>query len=440
MTTSTAKKAAAAEQSVTVTDNSTGKSFDLPIMDGTLGPQVIDVRKLYTDHGFFTYDPGFTSTGSCESKITYIDGEQGILLHRGYPIQELAENSDFMEVCYLLLEGELPNAEQKKKFVHDITHHTMLHEQLLNVYRAFRRDAHPMAVVIGVVGAMSAFYHDSTDIGDAHQRMIASHRLIAKIPTITAYAYKYSVGQPFIYPRNKFNYSENFLNMTFAVPAEDYNIDPVVARAIDRIFILHADHEQNASTSTVRIAGSSGANPFACIAAGVASLWGPAHGGANEAVLTMLREIGSKDKVADFINRAKNREVRLMGFGHRVYKNYDPRAQIMRRTCNEVLDALGKRNEPLLDLAMELERVALEDEYFVERKLYPNVDFYSGIILQAIGFPTSMFTALFALARTVGWVAQWKEMIEDPSQRIGRPRQLYTGSPQRGYLPLDQRK
>ncbi|HVR66939.1 MAG TPA: citrate synthase [Verrucomicrobiae bacterium] len=440
MTTSTAKKAAAAEQNVTVTDNSTGKSFDLPIMDGTLGPQVIDVRKLYTDHGFFTYDPGFTSTGSCESKITYIDGEQGILLHRGYPIQELAENSDFMEVCYLLLEGELPSAEQKKKFVHDITHHTMLHEQLLNVYRAFRRDAHPMAVVIGVVGAMSAFYHDSTDIGDPYQRMIASHRLIAKIPTITAYAYKYSVGQPFIYPRNKFNYSENFLNMTFAVPAEDYNIDPVVARAIDRIFILHADHEQNASTSTVRIAGSSGANPFACIAAGVASLWGPAHGGANEAVLTMLREIGSKDKVADFIQRAKNREVRLMGFGHRVYKNYDPRAQIMRRTCNEVLDALGKRNEPLLDLAMELERVALEDEYFVERKLYPNVDFYSGIILQAIGFPTSMFTALFALARTVGWVAQWKEMIEDPSQRIGRPRQLYTGSPQRRYVPLDQRK
>jgi citrate synthase len=441
MTTSTAKKVAPMpEQSVTVTDNSTGKSFDLPIMEGTLGPQVIDVRKLYTDHGFFTYDPGFTSTGSCESKITYIDGEQGILLHRGYPIQELAENSDFMEVCYLLLEGELPNAEQKKKFVHDITHHTMLHEQLLNVYRAFRRDAHPMAVVIGVVGAMSAFYHDSTDIGDPHQRMIASHRLIAKIPTITAYAYKYSVGQPFIYPRNKFNYSENFLNMTFAVPAEDYSIDPVVARAIDRIFILHADHEQNASTSTVRIAGSSGANPFACIAAGVASLWGPAHGGANEAVLTMLREIGSKDKVADFIKRAKNREVRLMGFGHRVYKNYDPRAQIMRRTCNEVLDALGKRNEPLLDLAMELERVALEDEYFVERKLYPNVDFYSGIILQAIGFPTSMFTALFALARTVGWVAQWKEMIEDPSQRIGRPRQLYTGSPQRRYVPVDQRK
>jgi citrate synthase len=440
MVTSTAKRTEpVTKNSVTVTDNSTGKSFELPIMDGTLGPRVIDVRKLYTDHGFFTYDPGFTSTGSCESQITYIDGEQGILLHRGYPIQELAEHSDFMEVCYLLLEGELPTAAQKSKFVHDITHHTMLHEQLLNVYRAFRRDAHPMAVVIGVVGAMSAFYHDSTDIGDPHQRMIASHRLIAKMPTITAYAYKYSTGQPFIYPRNKYSYSENFLNMTFAVPAEDYIIDPVVARAIDRIFILHADHEQNASTSTVRIAGSSGANPFACIAAGVASLWGPAHGGANEAVLAMLREIGSKDKVADYVKRAKNREVRLMGFGHRVYKNHDPRAQIMRRTCNEVLDALGKRNDPLLDLAMELERVALDDDYFVERKLYPNVDFYSGIILQAIGFPTSMFTALFALARTVGWVAQWKEMIEDPSQRIGRPRQLYTGAAQRQYVPIDRR-
>jgi len=441
MATTTAKTVSpASNNTVTVTDNTTGKSFDLPIMDGTMGPRVIDVRKLYTDHGFFTYDPGFTSTGSCESQITYIDGEQGILLHRGYPIQELAEHSDFMEVCYLLLEGELPTAEQKKKFVHDITHHTMLHEQLLNVYRAFRRDAHPMAVMIGVVGAMSAFYHDSTDIGDPYQRMIASHRLIAKMPTVTAYAYKYSVGQPFIYPRNKLNYAENFINMTFAVPAEDYAMDPVVAKAMDRIFILHADHEQNASTSTVRIAGSSGANPFACIAAGIASLWGPAHGGANEAVLAMLREIGSKDKVPDYVKRAKDREVRLMGFGHRVYKNYDPRAQIMRRTCHEVLDALGKRNDPLLALAMELERVALEDPYFVERKLYPNVDFYSGIILQAIGFPTSMFTALFALARTVGWVAQWKEMIEDPSQRIGRPRQLYTGSLQRDYVPIEKRR
>ncbi len=430
------------KQTATVTDNTTGKSFELPIMNGTMGPRVIDVRKLYTEHGFFTYDPGFTSTGSCESQITYIDGEQGILLHRGYPIQELAEHSDFMEVCYLLLEGELPTAEQKKKFVHDIVHHTMLHEQLLNVYRSFRRDAHPMAVMIGVVGAMSAFYHDSTDVSDPHQRMIASHRLIAKMPTITAYAYKYSVGQPFIYPRNKLNYAENFVNMTFAVPAEDYVIDPVVAKAIDLIFILHADHEQNASTSTVRIAGSSGANPFACIAAGIASLWGPAHGGANEAVLNMLREIGTKDRVPEYVKMAKSKDssFRLMGFGHRVYKNYDPRAAIMRRTCHEVLDALGKRNEPLLELAMELERVALEDEYFVERKLYPNVDFYSGIILQAIGFPTSMFTALFALARTVGWVAQWKEMIEDPSQRIGRPRQLYTGPPQRRYLPIDQRR
>ena len=430
----------APNNSVTVTDNTSGKTFDLPIMEGTMGPRVIDVRKLYTDHGFFTYDPGFTSTGSCESTITYIDGEQGILLHRGYPIQELAEHSDFMEVCYLLLEGELPTAEQKKKFVHDITHHTMLHEQLLNVYRAFRRDAHPMAVMIGVVGAMSAFYHDSTDIGDPYQRMIASHRLIAKMPTVTAYAYKYSVGQPFVYPRNKLSYAENFINMTFAVPAEDYAMDPVVAKAMDRIFILHADHEQNASTSTVRIAGSSGANPFACIASGIASLWGPAHGGANEAVLSMLQEIGSKDKVLDYVTRAKNREVRLMGFGHRVYKNYDPRAQIMRRTCHEVLDALGKRNDPILSLAMELERVALDDPYFVERKLYPNVDFYSGIILQAIGFPTSMFTALFALARTVGWVAQWKEMIEDPSQRIGRPRQLYTGSLQKEYVPIDKRR
>jgi citrate synthase len=430
------------KSTVTVTDNSTGKSFDLPIMTGTMGPRVIDVRKLYTDHGFFTYDPGFTSTGSCESQITYIDGEQGILLHRGYPIQELAEHSDFLEVCYLLLEGELPTAEQKSKFVHDITYHTMLHEQLLNVYRAFRRDAHPMAVMIGVVGAMSAFYHDSTDIGDPYQRLIATHRLIAKIPTITAYAYKYSAGQPFIYPRNKLSYAENFINMTFAVPAEDYVINPVVAKAMDLIFILHADHEQNASTSTVRIAGSSGANPFACVAAGIASLWGPAHGGANEAVLNMLREIGAKDRVGEYVNKAKSKDsaFRLMGFGHRVYKNYDPRAAIMRRTCHEVLDALGKRDDPLLELAMELERVALEDEYFVERKLYPNVDFYSGIILQAIGFPTSMFTALFALARTAGWVAQWKEMIEDPSQRIGRPRQLYTGPLQRQYVPIDQRQ
>jgi citrate synthase len=344
-----------------------------------------------------------------------------------------------MEVCYLLLEGELPTAQQKKKFTHDITHHTMLHEQILTFYRGFRRDAHPMAVMVGVVGALSAFYHDSTDISDPYQRMIASHRLVAKMPTIAAMAYKYSVGQPFIYPRNNLGYAENFLHMTFAVPAEEYVVNPAVARAMDRIFILHADHEQNASTSTVRIAGSSGANPFACIAAGIASLWGPAHGGANEAVLAMLHEIGSKDKIPEFIKRAKEREVRLMGFGHRVYKNYDPRAQVLRKSCHEVLDALGIRDEPLLDLAMELERIALEDDYFVSRKLFPNVDFYSGIILQAIGFPTKMFTSLFAVARTVGWVAQWKEMIEDPSQRIGRPRQLYSGPTQRQFVPMDQR-
>ena len=427
-------------ESVSLNDTPNNKKFDLPLLPGTVGPKVIDVRKLYGTTGYFTYDPGYTSTGSCQSKITYIDGDKGVLLHRGYPIDQLAEQSDYLEVCYLLLNGELPSQEQKKKFDTEITYHTMLHEQIAQFYRGFRRDAHPMAVMCGVVGALSAFYHDSLAIHDPYQRMISSHRLIAKMPTIAAWAYKYSLGQPFIYPRNKLSYAENFINMTFAVPAEDYDINPVVAKAMDLIFILHADHEQNASTSTVRIAGSSGANPFACIAAGVASLWGPAHGGANEAVLAMLREIGSKDKVPEYVKRAKEREVRLMGFGHRVYKNYDPRAQIMRRTCHEVLDALGKRNEPLLELAMELERVALEDEFFVERKLYPNVDFYSGIILQAIGFPTSMFTALFALARTVGWVAQWKEMIEDPSQRIGRPRQLYTGSPQRQYVPMDKRR
>lgn len=427
---------------VTVTDNSTGKTWEMPLLEGTLGPRVIDVRRLYNDHGLFTYDPGFTSTGSCESKITFIDGEEGVLLYRGYPIQELAEHSDFMEVAYLLLHGELPNAEQKKSFVRDITYHTMLHEQIHTFYRGFRRDAHPMAVLVGVVGALSAFYHDSTDISDARQRLVASHRLIAKIPTIAAMAYKYSVGQPFIYPRNDLSYVENFLHMTFAVPTEEYKINPVVARAMDRIFILHADHEQNASTSTVRIAGSSGANPFACIAAGIASLWGPAHGGANEAVLNMLREIGHKDRIPEFINRAKDKDdpFRLMGFGHRVYKNYDPRAAMMRQSAHEVLDALGARDQPLLELAMELERIALEDDYFVTRKLYPNVDFYSGIILQAIGFPTSMFTVLFAVARTVGWVAQWNEMIEDPSQRIGRPRQLYTGHTQRAYVPMAQRR
>ncbi len=426
---------------VTVTDNRTGQTFDLPIIDGTLGPSVIDIRKLYTEHHLFTYDPGYSATGSCQSAITYIDGEEGILLHRGYPIQELAENSDFMEVCYLLLHGDLPNATDKASFVKNITYHTMLHEQISAFYRGFRRDAHPMAVMVGVVGALSAFYHDSLDIADPHQRMIASHRLIAKMPTIAAMAYKYSIGQPFMYPKNDLSYAENFLQMTFAVPAETYKIDPVIARAMDRIFILHADHEQNASTSTVRIAGSSGANPFACIAAGIASLWGPAHGGANEAVLSMLRQIENRSRIPEFIKKAKDQDdpFRLMGFGHRVYKNYDPRAAVLRKSCHDVLDALGIRDEPLLDLAMELERIALEDDYFVERKLFPNVDFYSGIILQAIGFPTAMFTVLFALARTVGWVAQWNEMIEDPSQRIGRPRQLYVGPEMRHFVPIDQR-
>ena len=429
-------------KSVSVTDNMSGEAWQLPVLEGTLGPRVIDVRKLYGDHGMFTYDPGFTSTGSCESKITFIDGEKGVLLHRGYPIQELAEHSDYLEVCYLLLHGELPTADEKQKFVHDITYHTMVHEQIQFLFRGFRRDAHPMAVLVSIVGALSAFYPDSMDVSEPRARMIASHRLIAKLPTIAAICYKYSIGQPFIYPRNELSYVENFLHMTFAVPCETYQVNPVVARAMDRIFILHADHEQNASTSTVRIAGSSGANPFACIAAGIACLWGPAHGGANEAVLNMLHEIGTKDRIPEFIKRAKSGDAgtRLMGFGHRVYKNYDPRAQIMRETCHEVLDALGMRDNPLLALAMELERIALEDDFFVKRKLYPNVDFYSGIILQAIGFPTSMFTALFALARTAGWVAQWNEMIEDPSQRIGRPRQLYTGRTERQYVPVDKRK
>jgi citrate synthase len=437
-----AKTEPQSKDKVTVTDHRSGKSFDLPVLDGTLGPSVIDVRKLYGEHGYFTYDPGFTSTGSCQSKITYIDGENGVLLHRGYPIEELAEHSDFMEVCYLLLHGELPTAKEKKDFEHNITYHTMLHEQIQAIYRGFRRDAHPMAVMVGVVGALSAFYHDSLDISDARQREIASHRLIAKVPTIAAMAYKYSVGQPFVYPRNDLGFAENFLRMTFAVPAEEYKINPAIAKAMDKIFILHADHEQNASTSTVRVAGSSGANPFACIAAGIASLWGPAHGGANEAVLAMLHQIGHKDRIPEFIKRAKDKDdpFRLMGFGHRVYKNYDPRAAVIRKSCHEVLDALGIRDEPLLDLAMELERIALEDSYFVERKLFPNVDFYSGIILQAVGFPTSMFTVLFAVARTVGWVAQWNEMIEDPEQRISRPRQLYTGHDKRAYLPLSKRR
>lgn len=438
------KPAAAADQAnetVTLTDNVTGVSHEFQVLSGTLGPRVVDIGKLYAQTDMFTFDPGYTSTGSCKSEITFIDGDEGVLLHRGYAIDELAEHSDFMEVCYLLLNGELPTAAEKGKFETAITYHTMLHEQLNYFYRGFRRDAHPMAIMCGVVGALSAFYHDSTDIRDERQRMIASHRLIAKMPTIAAMAYKYAMGQPFVYPRNDLNYAENFLNMTFAVPCEEYQINPVLAKAMDRIFILHADHEQNASTSTVRLAGSSGANPFACIAAGIASLWGPAHGGANEAVVTMLGEIGSKDRVGEYVRKAKDKDdpFRLMGFGHRVYKNYDPRAKVMRETCHEVLNELGIKDEPLLDLAMELERIALEDDYFVEKKLYPNVDFYSGIILRAMGFPTSMFTVLFAVARTVGWVAQWKEMIEEPGQRIGRPRQLYTGPAQRPYVPLGKR-
>jgi len=429
------------QKTVTLTDNSTGKTYTLPVLPGTTGPEVIDIRKLYADSGYFTYDPGFTSTGSCESKITYIDGDEGILLHRGYAIEDLAKNCNFLEVCYLLLHGELPSPEQLVTFDKTITYHTMVHEQINYFLRGFRRDAHPMAILCGVTGALSSFYHDSTDIEDPKQRMIASHRLIAKLPTIAAMAYKYSVGQPFMYPRNDLSYAENFLYMTFGVPCEPYVVNPVLSRAMDRIFILHADHEQNASTSTVRLAGSSGANPFACIAAGIASLWGPAHGGANEAVLKMLQEIGDKDRIPEFIKRAKdkNDSFRLMGFGHRVYKNFDPRAQVMRETCHEVLGDLGIKNDPLLDIAMELERIALEDEYFIEKKLYPNVDFYSGIILKAMGFPTSMFTVLFAVARTVGWIAQWKEMIEDPGQKIGRPRQLYTGATHREFVPQNER-
>ncbi|HVM81696.1 MAG TPA: citrate synthase [Stellaceae bacterium] len=439
--TAAARAPAKTNENVTLIDNSNGKQIVLPLLPGTVGPKVIDIRKLYAETGHFTYDPGFTATGSCESKITYIDGDVGELLYRGYPIEELAEKSDFMEGAYLLTKGELPTAAEKKQFERDITMHTMVHEQITAFLRGFRRDAHPMAVMCGVVGALSAFYHDSTDISDPHQRLIASHRLIAKMPTIAAMAYKYSVGQPFIYPRNDLKYAENFLHMTFAVPCEPYKVNPVLAKAMDLIFLLHADHEQNASTSTVRLAGSSGANPFACIAAGIASLWGPAHGGANEAVLKMLQEIGSKDRIPEFIARAKSRDdhFRIMGFGHRVYKNYDPRAAVLRKACHDVLDELGIREEPLLDLAMELERIALHDDYFVTKKLYPNVDFYSGIILRAMGFPTSMFTALFAIARTVGWVAQWNEMIEDPSQKIGRPRQLYTGHPRRAYVPVDER-
>ncbi|MBX9815363.1 MAG: citrate (Si)-synthase [Proteobacteria bacterium SG_bin5] len=417
-----------------------GAEHDYVVRDGTIGPKVIDIRKLYAQTGMFTFDPGFTSTASCESALTYIDGDEGVLLHRGYPIGQLAERSSFMEVCYLLLNGALPTQDELDQFVYTITRHTMLHEQLATFYRGFRRDAHPMAVMCGVVGALSAFYHDSTDITDPHQRMIASHRLIAKMPTIAAMAYKYSLGQPFMYPKNSLSYTGNFLRMTFGVPAEEYEVNPVVERALDRIFILHADHEQNASTSTVRLAGSSGANPFACIAAGIACLWGPAHGGANEAALNMLREIGTPDRIPHYIERAKDKNdpFRLMGFGHRVYKNYDPRATVMQQTVREVFASLGV-NDPVFETALQLEELALKDDYFIEKKLFPNVDFYSGVILSAIGFPTTMFTALFALARTVGWVAQWNEMIADPEQKIGRPRQLYTGPTQRDYVPIGER-
>ncbi len=430
------------QNTVTLTDNATGKTIELPVLDGTLGPRVIDVRKLYAETGMFTYDPGFTSTASCDSAVTFIDGDKGLLMHRGYMIKDLAEKSDFLEVCYLLLHGDLQNKKQKKEFVNTITIHTMVHEQMLSFFRGFRRDSHPMAVMVATVGALAAFYHDSLDIEDPKQREIAAHRMIAKVPTIAAMAYKYHVGQPFVYPRNDLSFSENFLHMTFSVPAEEYKVSPVLAKAMDRIFILHADHEQNASTSTVRLAGSSQANPFACIAAGIASLWGPAHGGANEAVLKMLAEIGDKKNIPEFIKRAKNKDdgFRLMGFGHRVYKNYDPRAEIMRKTCKEVLGELGIKDDPLLDIAMELEKIALQDPYFIEKKLYPNVDFYSGIILKAIGFPTSMFTVLFAVARTVGWVSQWKEMIEEPTHKIGRPRQLYVGQTERPFIPIEKRK
>ena len=427
-----------AQGSITITLDGTNKSTTLPLLGGTLGPQVADIRKLYGDLGIFTFDPGYGATASCESTITYIDGDAGVLLYRGYPIEQLAEKSSFLEISYLLLNGDLPNAAQYEEFRKGVTYHTMLHEQLRRFFDGFRRDAHPMAVMCGVVGALAAFYHDNLDINDARQREIAAFRLIAKVPTIAAWAYKYSIGQPFMYPRNDLSYSENFLYMLNAVPAEPWVNNPILSRAMDRIMILHADHEQNASTSTVRLAGSTGANPFACIAAGIAALWGPAHGGANEAVLKMLAEIGHPKNIPAFISEVKdkNSHTKLMGFGHRVYKNFDPRAKIMKETCHEVLAELGIKNEPLLDMAMEMERIALSDDYFVSRKLYPNVDFYSGIILKAMGIPTHMFTVLFAVARTVGWVSQWKELIEDPSQRIGRPRQVYSGAAERPFVPM----
>ncbi|WP_425045297.1 citrate synthase [Primorskyibacter sp. S87] len=418
-----------------------GKNYELPVYSPTEGPDVVDIRKLYGQAGVFTYDPGFTSTASCESTITYIDGEAGVLLHRGYPIDQLAGKSHYLEVCFLLLYGYLPSASELEKFETSITRHTMIHEQMHNFFRGFRRDAHPMATMVGVVGAMSAFYHDSTDISDPHQREIASHRLIAKMPTIAAMAYKYSIGQPFVYPRNDLDYASSFLHMCFSVPAENYEVNPILARAMDRIFTLHADHEQNASTSTVRLASSSGANPFACIAAGIACLWGPAHGGANQACLEMLKEIGSVDRIPEYIARAKDKDdpFRLMGFGHRVYKNMDPRATVMKQSADEVLELLGVEDNPLLQVAKELEHIALNDPYFKEKKLFPNVDFYSGIILEAMGFPTSMFTPIFALSRTVGWISQWKEQLSDPAHKIGRPRQLYLGESQRDYVDIENR-
>jgi citrate synthase len=414
-------------------------SFEVPVIKGTLGPDVLDVRKLYADSDRFTFDPGFTSTASCESKITYIDGDAGILLHRGYPIEQLAGQSSFLEVCYLLLNGELPKADEFAKFEKNITYHTMLHSQFDSFFQGFRRDAHPMAIMTGAVGALSAFYADSINVDDAREREISAHRLIAKMPTIAARAFKYHMGQPFVSPRNNLSYSENFLRMCFAVPAEDWVPNPILTKAMDRIFILHADHEQNASTSTVRLAGSSGAHPFACIAAGIACLWGPSHGGANQEALEMLEEIGSVENIPAYVQGVKDRKYKLMGFGHRVYKNFDPRAKVMQQTCHEVLDEIGHGDDPLLKIAMELERIALSDPYFIDRKLYPNIDFYSGITLRAMGFPSTMFTVLFALARTVGWISQWKEMFEDPQRKIGRPRQLYTGPTQRDYTGIDKR-
>ena len=428
-----------ADKTATLTIN--GNSYDLPILSPTSGPDVIDIRKLYAQAGVFTYDPGFTSTAACDSTITFIDGDEGILTHRGYPIDQLAEQSSFLEVCYLLLYGNLPSRKKLTEFDYIISRHTMIHEQMHYFFRGFRRDSHPMATMVGVVGAMSAFYHDSTDVNDPRQREIASHRLIAKMPTIAAMAYKYSIGQPFVYPRNNLSYAANFLHMCFSVPAEEYVVDPVMAKAMDRIFTLHADHEQNASTSTVRLASSSGANPFACVAAGIACLWGPAHGGANQACLEMLREIGTVDRIPEFVARAKDKNsgFRLMGFGHRVYKNFDPRAKVLKESADEVLNLLGNHDNPLLHVAKELERIALEDDYFIAKKLYPNVDFYSGIVLEAMGFPTAMFTPIFALARTVGWISQWKEQLADPQLKIGRPRQLYLGADIRDYVPLSER-